>query len=212
MDSFWSQAISAGLGSGFAIALIKVGFDAYKLRDDGRRREDNRRHLALRLAVYLEGYAVLCASNAADHQLANITGGHPGTELKEVPVPGALPESTAYELLDPDMLDAVLDFPQRRHMASISALSNWDVTGDEDRFADDLEATTIEMGTLALEIAGRLRAKYALPPRKLSFREWNIATYFAEEAKRLAEVEKKRKAKPENDTADVLGRRSRDTR
>jgi hypothetical protein len=204
MDGFWSQAISAGLGSGFAIALIKVGFDAYKLRNDKQQRERNRPHLALHLAVYLEGYAAQCASEVDDHELAKSCDGHAGNYLMRVPDPGPLPE-VAFDLLDIEIVDALLDFPQRCQMAQASADSCWDIIREVDEFQKLVGVATIKMGMSAMEIARRLRNTYGLKPRDMTFGTWDVDEFFADRAARLAKIEKERRGEEEAETADLFG-------
>jgi hypothetical protein len=202
MDGFWSQAISAAVGSGFAIALVKVGFAAYKLRDDKQQRERNQPHMALRLAVYLEGYAVKCANEVDDHELAMSCDGHAGNYLKRVPDPGPLPE-VAFDLLDIEIVDALSDFPQRCQMAQASADSCWDIIRELDDFQKLVGEATIKMGISAMEIARRLRHTYGLKPRDMTFGTWDVDEFFADRAARLGE--KKRRAEEEAETADLFG-------
>ena len=204
MDGFWSQAISAGLGSGFAIALIKVSFDAYKLRDDKQRREHNQPHVALCLAVYLEGYAVQCASEVDDHELAMSCDGHAGNYLKRVPDPGPLPE-VAFDLLDIEIVDALFDFPQRCQMAQASADSCWDIIREVDDFQKLVGEATIKIGISAMEIARRLRNTYGLKPRDMTFGTWDVDEFFADRTARLAKTEKERRAGEEVETTDLFG-------
>jgi hypothetical protein len=187
VESFWLQFVTTGLGSGFALALTKIIFD-------WRQRKRNQRHLVLRLAIYFEGYAVNCASMAVDHRTAVENKGHAGRFLGKVPEPGPLPDSDAYDLLDTEDLDTVLDFAQRRHMAQEDASFWWDTVGDSDCYQTAVEENTIKMGILTLEIARKLRTKYKIKSRNMKFGKWDIDQHLAEERKRLTELEKKRDA------------------
>jgi len=188
---FLTQFVTVGLGSGFAIVVVGRLLDS---RKEKRRRTDNQRHLALRLAIHFEGYAINCVSMAVDNRTAVESEGHAGRFLSAVPELGSLPESSFYDLLDIDILNAVFDLPQRRLMADDNADFWVNTVGDVDSFRTAIEENTIKMGILAMEIARRLRTAYKLKPRDITFGEWNIDQHFAEEAKRLAELDKRRKA------------------
>ncbi len=177
------------LGSGAGVAITSLILEHWRHK---RSRTESARHLAIRIAFELEGYAIDCAEKANDHQLACSSAGHAGTYLGTVPAPPSLPESTAYSLIDADVLEAILDFPQRCKMASSEAAFWWDAVGDMDCVRTAASGNTIKMGALAIRIAQRLRQRHRLPTRDLTFGEWDIATFFDEEARRIAELDAKR--------------------
>jgi hypothetical protein len=182
---FISNLVTVFLGSGAAIAVAKL---IGEYRKDRRQRADATEYLAFQLAFAFEGYAVECAKKASDHDMAQRSGGHAGDLIDRVPPLPELPESDAYKLLDRPLLNEVLDFPQRCQMANVAAMFWWDVIGDDDCCSQPLEENTIFMGGHAVDIAKKLRVKYNLGDRDLTFGTWNIDDFFAEELKRLEEL------------------------
>jgi hypothetical protein len=172
----------------------------YDYRKDRRSRDDAAEYLAFQLAFLFEGYAVECAQQASDHDLARQFDGHAGALIGRVPAVASLPESDAYKLLDRSLLNDVLDFPQRCQMANEAALLWWNVVGDEDCCSEAMEENTLLMGGRAVGIATRLRATYKLGPRDFAFGTWDIRTFFAKELKQL-EDRKQERQRQEADTA-----------
>src|SRR5690242_16227589 len=72
---FIFNLVTVFLGSGAAIAVAKIGFE---YRKDRQQRADATEYLAFQLAFLLEGYAVECARNATDHDIAKHSDGHAG--------------------------------------------------------------------------------------------------------------------------------------
>lgn len=188
---FWQTFISVGLGSGFALGVTKFFFDWFK---DWRDRRGKQQFFALRLASTLEGFAIRCARNVSSHQMHAEHDGNVGGPISGIKPP-QFPENTPYELIDPSLVDAIFDFPQRCEMAEEAAYFWWDVVGDSDAYSEALEENTIEVGVLALLIARRLRTKYRLQSRNLTFGQWSIDEFFDSESKAIMDRKKKHDAR-----------------
>jgi hypothetical protein len=122
------------------------------------------------------------------------SGGHAGKLIGQVPQLSSLPDSDAYKLLDRSLLNDVLDFPQRCQMANDAAMFWWNVVGDEDSCRTAMEENTLHMGGRAIEISQKLRNAYRrIGSRELTFGDWNIEEFFAQELKKLEQIEQKRR-------------------
>jgi hypothetical protein len=177
VDLFTSFIVT-GLGSGFALGITKFGYDLLR---DRRERKGKQQHLALRLAFYFENFAVGCANRVIAHELHEDHGGQVGRRIGEIPSPGELPVSTAYELIGAELLNEIFDFPQRCQMANDNAYFWWDVVGDDEACSNALKGGTVEVGNLALQISRRVRSAHELSPRKLEFEKWDVEKFFAEQ-------------------------------
>jgi hypothetical protein len=185
--NFIFNLVTVFLGSGAAIAVSKMIFE---YRKDHQQRADATEYLAIQLAFLLEGYAIECANKANDHRIAKQSDGHAGALIGSIPMPPPFPEGDAYKLLDRTLLNDLLDFPQRCQMANEAAMFLWDVVGDEDSCCVAMEENTVQMGGRAVAIAKKFRIKYKLDSRDLSFGEWDIADFFDNGLKRLAELKR----------------------
>jgi hypothetical protein len=191
------------LGSGAGVSLTSLGLEQWR---QFRSREDSVRHLSLRLAFHLEGYAIECANKIGDHELATDSDGHAGRYLGSVPQPPALPESTAFMLIKAELLEAILDFPQRCQMADEETRFVWEVVGDPDSVRTAAQENAVKMGEHALYLAGRIRRECKLPKRDLTFGKWNAHKFFETELKRIQELEASRtKGQEERRANETLG-------
>ena len=177
------------LASGASVALVSLGLENWRHR---RSRKDRIRHLALRIVFSLEGYAIECGEKLNDHMLATDNDGHAGTYMVTVPQPPAFPDSLDYALIKSDILEAILDFPQRCTMAGREPAFWWDVIADIDCVRNAAAENTIKMGEHAIRLALQIRKEYKLPQRDLTFGKWNIAEFFEREFSRISELEAKR--------------------
>jgi hypothetical protein len=188
MNGLIANFVTVVLGSGAAIAITRLVFD---YRREKRQRNDATKFLAVRLAFHLEAYAVECAGQSSDHDTAIEHQGHAGQLIGAVPQPGPFPESDAYQYLAGALLNEVLDFPQRCKMAQRAAMFWWDMLGDKDATDGAMGENTVRMGSLALDIARRIRQAHRLGPRDLTFGQWNIDEYFSGALKKVAAREKR---------------------
>jgi hypothetical protein len=169
-------------GSGTGVALTSLGLEQWRQH---RSREEGVRHLALRVAFHLEGYAIECADRIGDHELAS--DGHGGRHLGSVPQPPDFPESAAFSLMKADVLEDILDFPQRCQMANEETRFVWEAVGDPGSVGTAARENTLKMGERALHVAGRLRREYKLPGRDLTFGKWDVHEWFKEELRSIPE-------------------------
>ena len=179
---FLLNLLTSFLGSGAALTVAKILID---LRQERQKRRDETGYLALQIAVLLEGYAIECASSASDQQIDTDSGGSAGERLSRVPKFPELPKSDGYKFFDTDLLNSVLDFPQRCEIANKAAIFSMNVGCDDD--GKTIEENTLRMGESALRLALRIRQKHRLEPRDLRFGDWDIEDYFREQIKRVTE-------------------------
>ena len=183
------------LASGSGAALASVGWELWR---HYRSRSESVRYLAMRLAFALEEYAISCADKLADHQMARQSSGHAGKFVSSVPVPSLI-ESTHYELMKPDLLGKVLDFPQRCDMADRAAQFWWDVVGDIDCVQTAAYENMVEMGGRAIGLSVEIRKEYGLKKRDLAFDGWDIPQFFDDQQK-LVDQSKASRADAESGT------------
>ena len=163
------MVISGGIGAGAAT----IGWEFWQRRHS---RNEDVRHLALNVAVVLEGYAIEVSHKLGDHQLANDSAGAAGNFIASIPVPPPFPESTHYRLMTPSLLDRILDFPQRCKMADLEVQFWWEAVGEIDDVRASAYKGAAKMGALAVSLSSEIRTQYDLPARELSFGDWDIVT------------------------------------
>jgi hypothetical protein len=187
------------LGSGAAIAIIKLIFDNRKER---RERSEATKYLAIQLAFQFEGFAIECAQGVSDHQTAVENDGHAGALLWKVPSPAQLPTSEAYRFMESAILSHVLAFSQQCRMAQLAADFWVDTVGDRDCYQAAVEENTVSMGSEALDIARAIRNASQLGGRALTFAKWNIDDFLAVEMRKVKErIERQERMKREHDAS-----------
>jgi len=169
-------------GSGAGVALATVGIEQWR---HSKSRQESVRHLALRVAFMLEGYAIDCADKVEFADVDRVR------DFSAVPQLPALPESSAYVLMQTDILEKILDHPQQCQMAGSGAAFLREI-GDPESASVAVEEATIQLGQKALEIAQEIRKHYHLPRRKLVSGTWDIETFYARECSRVREQEARR--------------------
>lgn len=191
MEKTWTDFLWILLASGSGAALASIGWDFWR---HYRSRSESVRYLATRLAFAFEEYAISCANKLADHQLAQQSSGHVGSFVANVPeFPGPI-ESAHYELMKPDLLGRLLDFPQRCNMADRAAQFWWEAAGDMDCVRESAYENMVEMGRLAIGLSVDIRGEYSLGQRDLTFDEWDIPHFFDEQQKRVDQLKAQRAA------------------
>ena len=187
------------LGSGAATAVMQIYFEH---RRERRLRTDSAEYLALQLALQFEGYAIECAEKSSKHKLAHNSDGHAGGVISNVPEAPPYPQSEGFKWLDRQLLNDILEFPQRCRMANEAALFWWNVVGDRDCCEVAMLENTLLMGGRALDIARRLRRDHNLKARDMTFGQWNIAEFFDAELKKVQATERRRR---KDDAMDITG-------
>lgn len=189
----WTNLVAtlftALVGSSVGASLISIYFEQRRHR---QKQQTATKYLALRLAFQFEDFAILCADAAEDHQNAIGSDEAIGTLLGSVPLPQPLPESDAYEDLELEILDEVFDFPQRCRLANTAAVGLLDITSELDSFREQLWVSTIQFGSLALNIARKFRRRYRLKARALKYEQWDIDNFYTEQLDHLRAVAEKR--------------------
>jgi hypothetical protein len=170
------------LGSGAAIAIVRLIFDSRKEKRD---RLEAVKYLAIQLAFQFEGFTMECAQGVSDHQTAIQYDGHAGKLLGRVPNPPQLPTSDAYRFLDSEIMNSVFGFSQRCQMAQLAADFWMDVVGEPECYRTAVEENTVSMGADALGISRTIRTKYQLGDRILKFDKWNIDDFIRDEMEKL---------------------------
>ncbi len=183
------------LASGASVALVSLGLEHWRHR---RSRKDRIRHLALRIVFSLEGYAIECGEKLSDHKLAMDHDGQAGKYMSNVPQPPSFPDSLDYALMKSEILEAILDFPQRCQMADREPAFWWDVIADIDCVRNAASENTVKMGVRAIQLAQRIRKEYKLPERNLTFGKWDIVEFFEIEFSRISELDSRRAATDPN--------------
>lgn len=164
MNDLWLQFLTTMLGSGAAIGLLNV-YSVYKAESIKRRDEVGL--LATRIAVQLEGYIIQCTDDLSNHEIFSSSKGSAGTSIQRIPKCLDLFHGDSYRLLDRDLLDDILQFPQKIQMAEQELTSLWEVTGDTSLCERRMYRYAVIMGREAVTLSRRLRTRYKLPVRKL---------------------------------------------
>lgn len=168
MEQFLSTVVTSALVATIAGAAINAWLE-------NRKSKHAARFDALSAAVSLEGYAITCANELSNHELAMSSGGHAGSSIGNVP---ELPQlSVVAGFLKPkraEVADRLMTFPQEVRQASQLAGFMWDVTADEDVVREAAATQSAKMGLRALELAKDLRKVFRLPPRQVLVGKFNV--------------------------------------
>ena len=133
-------------------------------------------HLAARLAVVLEKYAIKCALQIADNNLHRQTGEHAGQSHTTLPELGEFPSQADWTKLDPKLWSRSSSLPNQ-HLLGESAIEfQWDIDPDPAQLRSACDGQAGLTGYRAWQVAEDLRNKYGLPkfdPKEFS---WDIVT------------------------------------
>jgi len=181
--AFGGNVITVMLGSGAAFGILKW-------HTDWKTQQNKAKFLATQLAVQLEGYAIDCSDKISGHITAEDSNEAAGDYITKIVEYPPLPVSDAYQSLERSIADEVLQFPQECQMAERAARFLWEVA-DTDACLENYKDNTIRIGAKAAELAKKIREHYSLPMRKLTFGEWDVYQFFADELKKVVAREKK---------------------
>ncbi len=175
----WMQLINVVLGSG---AVFAIGTAIRDFTVARRRRRESVRHLAVRLSLLFEAYALSCLHSLSDDAIYSNSEGHAGQPLGGIPALTELPSSDAYQLLSVEDLHDVMEFPQRVLAGQNAADFWWDTVGDQECQHNAVRKGTLKLARRAEQIASRLRRSHGLGARlvELGDRERALAEVLSE--------------------------------
>ncbi len=162
MDSLITIVLTSALVATVVGTAINAWLDSRKLRQTTRCD-------ALKAAVALEGYALLCANKLSNHELAFISRGHAGSYLASVP---ELPKlSIVAGFLRPQkasIASRLMVFPQK--VLEYEQVNSFfkDNKRSEEAIVVMFSHVAI-IGLSAVELASDIRAAFDLPVRELAF-------------------------------------------
>ena len=130
---------------------------------------------ALKMAVALEGYAINCANNLTDHNLAISSEGHAGSFMGGVP---EFPElSIAVGFLKTkraSVANQLLVFPQEICQAEQYVSGYWDCVGDHEGTREIAVEQAAKMGLQSLTLTKDIRSAFDLPSRDIVFGQYSV--------------------------------------
>lgn len=143
-------------------------------RSERSKERGNVRFLATKISFTLEKFAMMLASDHADIEDSLQSQGAIGRLHSRVRDFPQLPESPYYELFDNELLNKILDFPDRVILANDAISHEADLTAHP----EDLAGVTSEkcklLATDALKLAERVREVYGLPSRELVYGNYDV--------------------------------------
>jgi hypothetical protein len=171
MAGEWGTALLGGTVGAFLTQLATVGRDAWNRRRDGK-------FTALLLALALEDYASECTDPI--FELSNFDPRHGGAPEPSGSLPALPPfsDKTDWRSLGVELSAAVLAL--RVHVATAhGSLANTHQYEGRTSAWGEASSSAIELGSEALGVAKRLRARFKLPPLEISTR-FDIVAFYAE--------------------------------
>ncbi|MBL8552260.1 MAG: hypothetical protein JNJ73_19885 [Hyphomonadaceae bacterium] len=184
MGSLWTiivGAIVALVGGGASGAALTSWIQHRRVE---RERQDAKRYLAHVLAFEFERYAIACADKIADGEGDRPDEREPG-KMGSLPEIFTLPQNTAYQWLEPDLVERIFAFPQDVGVARNGLAYIWQVADGFD-YDDNARARLAEFGLNAAAIATELRVRNGIAPRRLESGQWNILDYLQKSAQTRA--------------------------
>ena len=146
------------------------------------------RYLALLLADGLEAYVHKCNNALDEHQTYRDSRGSAGELMGSIPQTPTIPDED-YKTFNVDLLDRVLEFPQRVELGN-------SYVADTARFDGDDEANNaayesgIELANRALSVADQLRAEPRLSVRNLTYGSYDLRQSLGEKQRKLGNKKK----------------------
>jgi len=162
-----SAVISAAVGS-ISGAFAKYHFDSLK-------QKFHTNLDALKLAVDLEGYVLLCADKLSNHVTAVQSDGSAGTKLTSIPNLPPLPvEVGLLQFKKPELAHRILILNQEYEMAKQRANFWWEVVGDQCCETNAIVNETAKLAYKIIQLTIDLRREFKLPSRDFIFGEFNV--------------------------------------
>jgi len=122
--------------------------------------------LVIELACLLEGYARECISIVEDYNMREPCPDHISENeygrIGAIPNFPALPESGAYEFLNIEDYDNLIQFKQRVEEANHSPMSVWNITGDYAETEEAYATTLRDIHDEAVNLAHDIRHRHGL--------------------------------------------------
>lgn len=174
IDAAFVAFLSGVLGVLITLAAQHVWADQQK--------KDARRFLAHTLAFEFERYAIACAATLSDGEPDGPDEEHTPGSMESLPDGLNLPQSTAYQWLDSDLLERVFAFPQDVSVARRGLAYVWQIAGG-DEYDDEARKKLAEFGLKAAAIAADLRGKNGIAARTLKSGQWTILEFLQANAK-----------------------------
>ena len=178
----WALGIPA-LTAVFTATLTLGGGALFARRKD----KSSARHLAMRIAVLLEGYAITCAESLSDWELHSSSGGHAGTMMNGIPDIPDYPDEDGWSALKPKLLDRALTLRNQVRIGRRSVASYAEFEIDPDDIANHEAGHLGVCGHKAWELARDLRTAYRVEPFDLTTTFWDIAPFLQRNHDRIIE-------------------------
>ena len=176
----WSAIITIVLGSSLLGTILNSLVSWYLKRSENSKISN---YIAFKLAYLFEKFACTCLSAAEEHDLAVSSNNNAGEYLISVPEFPTLPEFE-YKFFDLNLLDIIFDFPDQVTFANESISFLFDVAGMDDGSKEAYESS-LKLARNSLSIANKIRLRYKLGQRSLSFGNYSVRDKINERIKNI---------------------------
>lgn len=168
-----SAIVTTALSTGVATALFNQGIAWWReTRKDNSAIEREARYLAIRLAVLLEDFAIVCADAISDQELHRSSEGAAGRPHGVLPELPPYPEGD-WRVLDPEFLGRCLTLRNELKLSD-GQINFWEDVGERDCIPQEFDEQAGKCGYRAWVLASDLRGHYrlaAFDPRNTA---WDI--------------------------------------
>lgn len=169
----WVDLVTLTLGSGLVATIAGQVIGGLLDRMKSKRLvEVEATHLASRLAVMFEYFAIQCAESIADNDMYNQSGGHMGRMHTALPELNEFPSQVNWSVLDPHLLSRSLSLPNEISLGRGMILHWADLDMETDSVRNACDAQAGVLGYRTWQLAEDLRNRYKLPdfsPKEFSW-------------------------------------------
>ncbi len=165
----WTAIFTIVLGSSFLGAILTNAVGWLRKHVES---SNHARYLALHLAHIFEKYSYMCLSVVEDHDAAESSYGNVGKFLDRIPTFSDLPDFD-YRVLDLELLDRILEFPQQVIFAGEDFSFSWVVMDRDDAIYIGYKSC-VQLAQQSLQISDMVRKKYKLATRALKYGEYSV--------------------------------------
>lgn len=167
-----SSLLVTVLSSAITATIVSKCIDIF---NEGLKNKISAKYDALTTAVLLEGYAISCADNICDHELAQESHDRAGKTIGSLPAFPNLNVSVRFvQKKKAAIADKLLVLPQLIEQEKQEAAFLWDVSGDPDAVRTTSKFSHAKIGLECLSLAAELRKLYGLQPRKMKIGEYDV--------------------------------------
>jgi hypothetical protein len=175
----WTDILKVALSTGIVAALINQGITWLRdWRKESSTIQRNATYLALRVAVILEQFAIMCADVIGDNVLYRDSDGHAGKSHGSLPPLGEYPTDADWKSVDPAFSARALALRNEIFLSDGAIAFVWEVDHDTVQGACNEHAG--KCGYRAWQLAVDLRKRYGLPEFDPKQTHWDIVPVLKE--------------------------------